>query len=117
MARMKLAEASRPSPLCWGFRTSLGETDAHGANGSMPLHLLADIKNYTLQTRSARCRNKLRNLRKQVSIVELHMPDLLLERATTYFPRATPKQLRAAGASLDHAKYIVTEYINHGRTR
>lgn len=80
MARMNLAEASRPSPLCWGFRTSLCEADTSKANGSMPLHLLTDVANYTWETRSARCRNKLRNLRKQVRIVELHKPDLLLEQ-------------------------------------
>jgi hypothetical protein len=80
MAKMSAQEATRPSTFCWGFRTSLNDMDAEKANGSIPLHLLTDIDNYTLQTRSPRCRNKLRNLRKQVRIVELNKSDLLLNQ-------------------------------------
>lgn len=80
LARMSEGEATRPTPFCWGFRSSLRDADAGTANGSVPLHLLTDIANYTWQTRSPRCRNKLRNLRKQVDIVALHKPDLLLDQ-------------------------------------
>lgn len=80
LARMSADEATRPRALCWGFRSSLREADASTANGSLPVHLLTDIDTYVLQTRSPRCRNKLRNLRKQADIVALHQPDLLLEQ-------------------------------------
>lgn len=80
LARMSAREATRPTPFCWGFRSSLRDADAGAANGSVPLHLLTDIESYTLQTRSPRCRNKLRNLRKQVYIVALHTPEPLLEQ-------------------------------------
>lgn len=80
MAKMCAQEATRPETFCWGFRTSLCDGDAEKANGNIPLHLLTDIDSYTLQSRSPRCRNKIRNLRKQVHIVELHKPDLLLDQ-------------------------------------
>lgn len=79
MAKMCAHEATRPGAFCWGFRTSLCDGDAEKANGSIPLHLMTNIDSYTWQTRSPRCRNKIRNLRKQVHIVELHKPDLLLD--------------------------------------
>lgn len=79
MAKMSAYEATRPSTFCWGFRTSLRDADAEKANGSIPLHLLTDMDNYIWQTRTTRCRNKIRNFRKQVRIVELHRPDLLLD--------------------------------------
>lgn len=78
MARMKADEATRPSALCWGFRTSLREEDAAYANASIPLYLLSDIANYTWQSRSGRYRNKIRNMRKEVRIVELLGPEQLI---------------------------------------
>jgi hypothetical protein len=80
LARLGVHEATRPAALCWGFRTSLRDQDADQANGSLPLHLLSDIDTYTWQAISSRYRNKLRNLRKQVRVVELHKPDLLLDQ-------------------------------------
>ncbi len=80
LARMRAREATRPTPFCWGFRSSLSDADAGAANGSVPMHLMTDIESYTWETRSPRCRNKLRNLRKQADIVMLHKPDLLLEQ-------------------------------------
>jgi hypothetical protein len=80
MAKMSAEEATRPHPLCWGFRTTLCEADAGRANATLPLHLLTDVAGYTWQSLGSRCRNKLRNMRKKVRIVALTGPDLLLER-------------------------------------
>ena len=80
MARMSAPEATLPTDLCWGFRTSLSAADADQANGSMPLHLLTDLDSYTWEARTPRQRNKLRNFRKQVRIIEIHEPGLLVEQ-------------------------------------
>lgn len=77
LARMTAAEASRPCRACWGYRCALREEDRQQANGSMPLHMLADVTDYTWQNLSPRHRNKLRNLRRQARIVELCEPELL----------------------------------------
>lgn len=46
MARLNVEQATRPTPLCWGFQTTLSEDAVAVSNGSMPIHLLSNIDNY-----------------------------------------------------------------------
>lgn len=69
-----------PDRLCWGFRTTLCEADAHLANSTMPVHFLSDVAGYGLEKLSPRRRNQIRNCFKDVEIVAIDNPDLLLEQ-------------------------------------
>ena len=80
LARMSAEEATRPDRLCWGFRTTLCEADAHLANSTLPVHILGDVAGYDLQKLSPRRRNQIRNCFKDVEIVAIETPDLLLEQ-------------------------------------
>lgn len=78
LARMSAEEATRPASLCWGFRATLNDTDAHLANSTMPVHFMGDVAGYDLQKISPRRRNQIRNCLKCVEIVAIDTPDLLL---------------------------------------
>lgn len=80
MARLSAAEATSPVPLCWGFRAALCEDDAAVANGSLPVHLLSNIKDYDLDSLPQKSRTDLRKCRKRVKIVQLIGPALLQEQ-------------------------------------
>lgn len=80
LARRTPEEATRPCKACWGFRTALRDADRSEANGSMPLHMISDVANYTEQTLGSRNRNKLHKLRSQLRIAVLDRPDMLLEQ-------------------------------------
>lgn len=78
--RMRVAQVKRPSLLCWGYRAALDEEDAGSANGSIPLHLLADVEQYTERLLSENRRRDLRKCRRLVEFVRLRDPTLLLEQ-------------------------------------
>ncbi len=46
LARMSIAEVSRPTRFCWGYRAVLTEQDAHLANGSMPVYVMANATTF-----------------------------------------------------------------------
>jgi hypothetical protein len=77
MARLSAAEATRPDLWCWGFRAALTETSAAWANGSMPVHVLADVGAYGLQNLSANRRYHLRRSQSAVQIVQILHPHIL----------------------------------------
>lgn len=77
MARMGAAEARPPSALTWGFRTTLRDEDSDQANGTMPVHLLADVANYDIYSLKPRFRTKLRKSERETEIVEIREPDSL----------------------------------------
>jgi hypothetical protein len=80
IARLSAEEATRPTPLCWGFRAALCHDDTVATNGSVPVHLLSDVVNYDLQSLPQKRRTDLRKCRKLVKIVQLIGPALLQEQ-------------------------------------
>lgn len=80
MARMNNKEATRPANLCWGFRTTLCDSDAPLANGTLPVHILSDLENYDLSSIKQSRRTVLRKCWKLVEIVDVKEPGLLLEQ-------------------------------------
>lgn len=71
MARLRNDEATRPSPLCWGYHAALAEPDAARANATKPMHLLADLDGYGPQVLSANRRYHLRKSQRQVEVVQV----------------------------------------------
>jgi hypothetical protein len=71
MARLTGWEATRPSPRCWGYHAALVESSAAEANASMPMHLLADLDGFSVDSLSANRRYHLRRSQRQVSCVQI----------------------------------------------
>ncbi len=69
MARLSIAEATRPSALCWGYHATLA--DPESANASKPMHLLADLEGYGPDVLSANRRYHLRRSQRQVEVVQV----------------------------------------------
>jgi len=71
MARLKGDQATRPSPLCWGFRASLEKDSLSAANGTMPIILLQDLESYTLESLPSKRRSHIRKCKRMVKLVQL----------------------------------------------
>jgi hypothetical protein len=71
MARLSAAEATRPAQLCWGYHTTLAESSVAEANGSTPMHLLADLHSYGVHSLSANRRYHLRRSQRQARFVQI----------------------------------------------
>lgn len=80
MARLSAQEATSPTVLCWGFRTTLCEDDSVAATGSIPLHLLTNVADYDMQSLGSNRRNHLRRCYKRSKIVQLTDLALLQEQ-------------------------------------
>jgi len=72
LARLDAQELGRPTWWCWGFRTSLSETCAHLANGSMPMNLLSNLDTYTAEGLPAKRRSDLRKSEKTGPVAVLY---------------------------------------------
>jgi hypothetical protein len=79
LARLDRAEATRPSPWCWGFRARL-DPPAAGAEASLPVHLLPDPGGYEISRLSRKRRQLLRKSLREVDLVALDAPDLLIDQ-------------------------------------
>ncbi|MDY7228106.1 hypothetical protein [Hyalangium rubrum] len=80
LARLKPEEATRPTPLSWGYRAALTPEAAGAANGTVPVVKLSNLESYDLNSLSSNRRNKLRKCQRLVRIVQLTGPALLLEQ-------------------------------------
>jgi hypothetical protein len=80
MARQRQHQAERPTPLCWGFRTTLHDEDVAYANGWLPAHVLLEPASYDFDTLPSKRRNKLRKSRRLNEIVQVTTPALLRDQ-------------------------------------
>ena len=83
LARLNATEAIRPTLACWGYRMTLNAAAASKANGHLSVHLLnkTELDDYTLENLPAKRRTDLRKCRKQVRIVRVIDPKVLLSQA------------------------------------
>ena len=80
IARLSAKQATHPALFCWGFRTALCKDDTAVANGTMPIHLLTNVREYDLQSLGSNRRNHLRRCYKRTKIIQLTDPVLLQEQ-------------------------------------
>lgn len=80
LARLNANKVKHPALLCWGYRTTLCDEDTSQANGSMPVQLLTNVQNYTIQNLGSNRRNHLRRCYKRTQLVELTDSALLEEQ-------------------------------------
>lgn len=80
LARLTLGEATRPTPLSWGFRAALRPEDAGAANGTVPVVRLNNLESYDMEGLTSSRRNRLRKCLRLVRTVQLTGPELLVEQ-------------------------------------
>ena len=80
LARLRRDEATRPTRRCWGFRARLAPEDELHADASIPVHLLPDPQSYSLQRLSGRRRRYVRISLRDLDIVILASPDILIDQ-------------------------------------
>ncbi|MBC1238690.1 hypothetical protein [Nostoc sp. 2RC] len=80
LARLSIQEANSPTPLSWGFQTTLSDVDASTANASMPIHWLPNLENYDFHSLTSNRRNHLRKCYKRINIVHLDKSTLLQQQ-------------------------------------
>ncbi len=80
LARLTPEEATRPTPLSWGYRAALTPGAAGAANGMVPVMRLPDLASYSFDSLSANRRNKLKKCQRLVRIIQLTGPALLKEQ-------------------------------------
>ena len=80
LARLRWDEATRPTPWCWGFRARLVHADEPHADASIPVHLLPHPPSYGLQRLSKRRRQYIKASLRELEIVVLASPDILLDQ-------------------------------------
>ncbi|MHC0062273.1 hypothetical protein ACWATR_05000 [Nostoc sp. UIC 10890] len=110
LARLSAEEANSPTPLSWGFQTTLSEVDATSANASMPIHWLPNLQNYDLQSLTSNRRNHLRRCYKRVKIVQLNELTLLQEQGYEVFFSALK---RTAYRQIPSKKDYLTRLANY----
>ena len=87
LSRRDPEEIRRPTLLCWGFRGALSDDHASEASGSIPIHLLRDLKDFDLEhVPSKEIRHHLRAFWKQdVRIVHVNSPEVLRDQGYEVF--------------------------------
>jgi hypothetical protein len=80
LARLTPEEATRPTPLSWGYRAALTPETSGASNGTVPVVRLSNLESYELDGLSSNRRNKIRKCQRLVRIVQLTGPALLLEQ-------------------------------------
>lgn len=115
MARMSAAEATRPAKFCWGYRTTLRTEESSLANGTMPVNLLGDVKNYTLENIGSRRRNKIRNCLKVAEIVEFSRPNQLFDEGYEVLLSARRRTGYGTIPTLQDYRRGIGSYFNQGR--
>jgi len=101
MARQEPAEATWPTPWCWGFRTSL--RDEFAANSHMPVHLNQKVADYDMATLPSKRRNQLRGCQRQVEIIEILEPAALGEAG--YLAHLSAVKRTGFGTPLNRAEF------------
>ena len=80
LARMTIAQATRPTRLSWGYRATLQDSDASHANGVIVPYLIRDLDAYDETRLTKRKREALRQCLRQTRIVRLTDTAILREQ-------------------------------------
>jgi hypothetical protein len=112
LARLEAHEATRPSPLAWGFRAALASGSAPAADATLPLHVLEDLQSWDPGRLSPRRRGKLRRCGRDAVIVPLREGRLLEEQGyaiyASHLARTRHRRVPAEPAFRAQARRLVT---------
>jgi hypothetical protein len=102
MARLTAEQATRPTPFCWGFQTTLSQQAAAIANASMPLHVLPNLSTYDLDSLNSKRRYNLRKCLRRVHLVRLTGLSLLREQGYEVYVSSTLRTGYGAVKTKEH---------------
>ena len=85
LARLNAREATRPTSISWGYRTSMTDGAVSVVNGTMPVYLLENVSEFPGHSLSRNRRQDLRKCERYVEFRVLDGPSLLLEQGHAIF--------------------------------
>jgi hypothetical protein len=106
MARLVAEEATRPSPLCWGYHATLADAALASANASKPMHLLADLESFGPHLLSANRRYHLRRSQREVELVQILDLGPVAEEAYERFRSAQARTNNPFRAARSKAEFL-----------
>jgi hypothetical protein len=115
MARLSAEQAVCPKRLRWGFRASLAEADHGAANAAIPVHLLADLENYTLESFRSKRRFHIRKAQKLARFVELRDSELLRDQGYEVYATARARQGKRPVSKAAYREQVGSNFIEPGR--
>jgi hypothetical protein len=115
MARFSPKEARAPAVPAWGSRAVLAKSDADAANGTLSVHVLTDVAEYSLQNLSSNRRNHLRRCYKRASIVEITGTALLRQQGYEVLQSALSRTGYARAGSKEHYLATLEQFITPRR--
>ncbi len=80
LARLRADEAVRPTPLAWGFRAVLDSAASDAANGTVPVHVIDDLRGWDVENLDLKRRATVRRAYRRATVVPLPDRRLLEER-------------------------------------
>jgi hypothetical protein len=117
MARLSADQATRPSPLSWGFRASLEPDSLSAANGAMPIILLQDLESYNLESLASKRRSHIRKCQRMVKLVQLTgdpAKQLLKQQGYEIFASAMKRFKNKHFLSREQYLEKINDYIDSG---
>jgi len=109
LAHLSAAEATRPAWLCWGFRAVL--SDAAAANGTLPIHVLSDVRQFDIGALGGKPRGQFRKCRKLVAIGRPRDPSLLYAQGHAVVESACRRTGHAVPPSLGQYRAGLERYV------
>lgn len=106
LARLSATEATRPSPLCWGYHATLSEASRGAANGTKPMHMLTDVEGFGPDRLSPNRRYHLRRSQRDVTLVQLLDLGLLEREGYAVFQSAQSRTKNPYRAIASRAQFL-----------
>ena len=103
IATFHASEIKRPTWRCWGYRAALAVEDADTANGSIPVSLMSNVREFTEATFDRNRARDLRRCRQEVEIRRVFDPDIFDREAWPVYLSA--KERVDPGGRMDEADY------------
>lgn len=113
MSRMTIAQAERPTPLCWGYRTALAAQSSRFSNATLPIHLMQNVNDYDMAAMTSRQRGKLRKCLKQVELVQITGPELLFDQGYPVYRSAVQRTEYGSLVSSQGYRKEVQGFFSH----
>lgn len=102
LARHHLHEIVSPRRFCWGMRAVLHEAEREQSNVVLPVHVMPDLKDYSLERLDRRRRQEIKKAMRAVDLVILDRPDRLIADGFPLVREATARNPRNRAIAEQH---------------
>lgn len=115
LAQLRQEEAAKPTRLCWGFRARLASEDEEHANVEIPVHLVPNLPGYSLQRLSKRRRQQVRTALREIDVVAVLAPDILIDQGYELAEEAHAQNAHVRLPSPSGFRRVIEFYLRPGR--